>query len=50
MDEYYEHTVRKIAHNLTLEEVDCTEDVLHDLDGEDDSEEEAKNNPTEIPL
>ena len=50
MDEYYEHTVRKIAHNLTLEEADCTEDVLHDLDGEDDSEEEAKNNPTEIPL
>ena len=47
MDEYYEHTVRKIAHNLTLEEVDCTDDALHDLEGEDDSEEEEKKNPTE---
>ena len=24
MDEYYEHTVRKIADNLTLQEVECT--------------------------
>ena len=50
MDEYYEHTVRKIAHNLSLQEEDCTDDTLHELDGEEDSEEEAKNNPTEIPL
>ena len=46
MDEYYEHTVRKIADNLTLQEVECTEDTLLDLEGESDTEEEEKNNPT----